>query len=259
MSKTALITGASTGIGYELSKVFAQNKHNLVLVARSEEKLNEVALELNKLYGVEAHTIAIDLSRREAPWKIFEELQQKKIDVEFLVNNAGFGLGGSFMNTELETEVNMMDLNMIALAQMSKLFGAEMVKRKSGRIMNVSSTAAFQPGPFMNIYYATKAFVQSFTEALAFELKGTGVSVTALCPGATVSEFQNRAEIQDIKLVKMHPFGLMKADVCAKKAYKGMMKGKRIVITGFRNRMGVQSVRTSPRALVTWLTGKINR
>ena len=251
MATTALITGASTGIGYELSKCFAADRHNLILIARQEAKLRHVAAELSGQFGVSAKVIVADLAKSDAPQKIADEIRTASLQVDYLVNNAGFGLGGKFSETDLAAELEMMQVNMVALVHLSKLFLPAMVARGSGKIMNVASTAAFQPGPLMAVYYATKAFVLSFTEAIANELAGTGVTVTALCPGPTHSEFQQRAHIENTRLVKGKFMGMMTSEAVAQIGYRGLMQGKRLVIPGLINKIGVQSIRLSPRRVAT--------
>jgi uncharacterized protein len=251
MATTALITGASTGIGYALSKCFAADHHNVILVARHEAKLRQVAAELSGQFGVSAKVIVTDLAKPDAPQQIADEVRHDSTQVDYLINNAGFGLGGKFAETDLTAELEMMQVNMVALVQLSKLFLPAMVARRQGKIMNVASTAAFQPGPLMAVYYATKAFVLSFTEAIANELAGTGVTVTALCPGPTQSEFQRRAHIENTRLIKGKLIGLMSSAAVAQLGYRGLMQGKRLVIPGFINKLGVQSVRLSPRRVTT--------
>ena len=256
MAKTALITGASTGIGYELSKVFAREHCELIIVARDERKLRQVAAELRGLSGQPVKVIAVDLAERGAPLQISSQLAPASLD--YLVNNAGFGLGGAFIDTDLKTELDMIQVNIAALVHLTKLFLRDMVGRKRGRILNVASTAAFQPGPMMAVYYASKAFVLSFSEAIAEELRGSGVTVTALCPGPTVSEFQKRARIENSRLVRTKAMGMMTAKSVAEIGYRGMMRGKVIVIPGMMNRMGVQSLRIGPRAIVRRAARKLN-
>ena len=251
MAKTALITGASTGIGHALSKCFAADRHNLVLVARQEPKLRQVAGELSGQFGVSAKIIVADLAKPDAPQKIVDEVNKDSLQIDYLINNAGFGLGGKFAETDLAVELDMMQVNMTALVHLTKLFLPGMLARKNGRIMNVASTAAFQPGPLMAVYYATKAFVLSFSEAIANELTGTGVTVTALCPGPTQSEFQQRAHIENTRLIKGNFMGLMTSEAVARIGYHGFMQEKRLVIPGLMNKMGVQSVRFSPRRVAT--------
>ncbi|NOT56239.1 MAG: SDR family oxidoreductase [Deltaproteobacteria bacterium] len=254
MAHTALITGASTGIGYALSRCFAADHHNLVLVARQEQRLHQVADELHREFGVTAKALVADLSRPDAPQMILDTVRKESLHVEYLVNNAGIGLGGKFAETDIMVELGMMQINMTALVHLTKLFLPDMVARRSGRIMNVSSTAAFQPGPLMAVYFATKSFVLSFSEAIANELGGTGVTVTALCPGPTESEFQKRAHIENTRLVKGKLMGLMTSEAVAKIGYAGFMSGKRLVIPGLLNKIGVQSTRMAPRAVATQIT-----
>lgn len=257
MAKTALITGASTGIGYALSKCFAADHHNLVLVARQEQKLRQVAEELQGQFDVSVKVLVADLARPESPQKIAEEIRRESLRIDYLVNNAGFGLGGKFAETDLTVELEMMQVNMVALVHLTKLFLPEMLAHGAGKILNVASTAAFQPGPLMAVYYATKAFVLSFTEAIANELSGTGVTVTALCPGPTRSEFQQRAHIQNTRLVKAKPLGFMTAEAVARIGYRGFMQGKRLVIPGLMNTIGVQSLRLAPRRVVTQVVRRL--
>jgi hypothetical protein len=248
MTATALITGASSGIGYELARVFARQKYNLVLVARNEKKLQEIAAELTKAHGVQVTVLAKDVSLLASATEIYDTLKQKGIAVDVLVNNAGFGDFGFFTETKWEKELEMINLNMTALTALTKLFVGDMVKRKSGKILNVASTASFQPGPLMAVYYATKAYVLSFSEAISNELIGTGVTVTALCPGPTESGFQAAADMNDSKLVKGKK--LPTSQEVAEYAYKALMSGKVVAVHGLMNKIMAQSVRYSPRAVV---------
>jgi short-subunit dehydrogenase len=248
MAATALITGASSGIGLELCKLFAKDGTNLILVARESERLRKAAAELRQVSGTAPRVMAYDLSDPRSPSAIHDELAG--LPIGFLVNNAGFGLGGPFSETDRQTELEMLQVNIVSLVDLTKLLLPGMLKRKSGRIMNVASTAAFQPGPLMAIYYASKAFVLSFTEAIAEELAGSAVTVTALCPGPTTSDFQRRAHIENVKLVKNKSMGMMSSAEVARIGYRGMMAGKVIVIPGFMNRLGVQSLRLGPRAII---------
>jgi short-subunit dehydrogenase len=255
MSKTALITGASSGIGYELAKCFARDGTNLVLVARDETRLGLIASELRSLH-VSVKIIAADLARPVAPSDILDATRAANIDVDYLVNNAGFGLGGYFAESDLRTELDMMQVNMVALTHLTRLYLPGMRQRGSGGVLNVASTAAFQPGPLMALYYATKAFVLSFTEAIAEELLGTGVTATALCPGPTATAFQRRAKIERIRLVKSK-IGVMSAQAVAEIGYRGFKEGKVVVIPGLLNKIGAQSVRISPRVMVRKVTRKL--
>lgn len=247
LEKTALITGASSGIGYELAKLFARDGYRLVLVARDRSKLETQAAEFRKLGSPQVWTVAKDLAEIEAPFEIFDITQRAGAKVDVLVNNAGFGARGAFAKSDLDTELDMMQVNLVALTHLTKLYLPQMVAKRNGRILNVASTAAFQPGPFMAVYYASKAFVLSFSEAIAEELKGTGVTVTCLCPGATATAFAERASLSDSLLFKR---GTAKAADVAREGYAGVMKGKRLVVTGTRNRFMAKLVRFVPKSWV---------
>jgi uncharacterized protein len=255
MNQTALITGASSGIGYELAKLFAKDHYNLVLVARSAPKLTQFADELQRQFGITANAIPLDLTAAPAPRLLFDQLQREGIAVDILVNNAGYGVLGEFAKVSLEENLGQIQLNIAALSHLTKLFLAPMIERRSGRIMNVASTAGFQPGPLMAVYYATKAYVISFSEALANELTGTGVTVTCLCPGPTDTGLQARAGTENTALFKaLRP---MDAKTVARDGYRGLMAGKTLVISGFRNWLVAESVRFSPRKLVTAVSRKL--
>src|SRR5713226_7390110 len=253
--KTALITGASGGIGYELAKLFAQDLHNLVLVARSATKLTQFADELERQFGISVKSIPLDLAAAPAPQFLFDQLQREGVAVDILVNNAAYGKFGEFANIPLEETLGQIQLNITALTHLTKLFLAPMLEQRAGKIMNVASTAGFQPGPLMAVYYATKAYVISFSEALANELKGSGVTVTCLCPGVTDTEFQKRAGTEQTRLFRqMRP---MDAKTVAWDGYRGVMKGKPLVISGFRNWLLAESLRVSPRKLVTAISRRL--
>ena len=243
----ALITGASEGIGQELAKCFARRKHPLVLVARGEEKLKRLAAEISSVHGVRVSCIARDLSDPDGAPELHGKVEELGLEIGFLVNNAGAGTYGLFAETDLGRELRMMQLNMASVTALTKLFLPGMLKRRRGGILNVASTAAFQPGPLMAVYYASKAYVLSFSEALANELKGTGVSVSVLCPGPTRSGFQGSAGMESSKLFRR---GVMDASDVAEIAYRGLMKGKTTIIPGFRNKILAFSVRLGPRALL---------
>src|SRR5579862_4212051 len=249
MNKTALITGASSGIGYELAKLFAQDRHNVVLVARSTERLAKFSDDLQREHGVSAKSVALDLTSTAAPQFLFDQLQRERITVDVLVNNAGFGKLGEFAKIPWEESQGQLQLNITVLTHLTRLFLDPMLERHSGKILNVASTAGFQPGPLMAVYYATKAYVISFSEALANELSGTGVAVTCLCPGATETDFAVRAGNDKTRLFKnLRP---MDAKTVARAGYRGLLKGKTLVIPGFRNWLVAESVRFSPRKLAT--------
>lgn len=254
-TQSALITGASGGIGYELAKLFANDHYNLVLIARSAAKLTQFAEELQSQFGVSVKSIPLDLSAAPAPQFLFDQLLREGIAVDILVNNAAYGKFGEFASIPLEETLGQIQLNITALTCLTKLFLAPMLERRAGKIMNVASTAGFQPGPMMAVYYATKAYVISFSEALANELKDKGVTVTCLCPGATDTGFQGRAGTENTVLFKtMRP---MDAKTVARDGYQGLMAGKTLVISGFRNWLLAESVRFSPRKLVTAISRKI--
>ena len=254
-SSTALITGASGGIGYELARLFAKDHHNLVLVARSGPKLSQFANELQRQFGVSAKPIALDLAAPRAPQLLFDQLQREGIAVDILVNNAGYGKLGEFAEVPVEEGLGQIQLNVTALTHLTKLFLSPMLERRSGRIMNVASTAGFQPGPLMAVYYATKAYVISFSEALANELGGKGVTVTCLCPGATDTGFASRAGNDKSRLFKQ--IGPMDAKTVALKGYRGLMAGKTLVIPGLKNWLLAESLRISPRKLVTAISRRL--
>jgi|SRR4051812_1631697 short-subunit dehydrogenase len=255
MQKTALITGASLGIGYELAKLFSKDKYALVITARNKSKLESLATEFRALGSPQVTVVAKDLTSLEAPEELFAATEKAGIKVDVLVNNAGFGNRGAFSTTDLDEELDMMQCNVVALVHLTKLYLPGMVARKSGRILQVSSVAGFQAGPFMAVYYATKAFVTSFSEALYEELRGSGVTVTALCPGATSTGFADRAGLGNSKLFKAR---VMDAPTVARIGYEGLMAGKPIVVTGFRNWLMWQSQRLGPRSLVRGIVRKIN-
>ncbi|HYM08218.1 MAG TPA: SDR family oxidoreductase [Terriglobales bacterium] len=258
-SSTALITGASGGIGYELARLFAGDHHNLVLVARNGPRLAQVADELQRQFGITVRTFALDLTEPDAPRSLFAQLQTQGIAVDILVNNAGYGQFGEFADVAAEESLGQIQLNITALTYLTRLFLAPMLERHSGRIMNVASTAGFQPGPLMAVYYATKAYVISFSEALANELAGKGVTVTCLCPGATETGFAGRAGNDQTRLFKsLRP---MDAKAVARAGYRGLLKGKTLVIPGMRNWLVAESVRFSPRKMVTavsrWVSERV--
>ena len=245
MKLTALITGPSSGIGLDLAHLFAADGHDVVLVARSEGKLRALAAELESKHGISARVIVADLARPEAPREVFAAAPP----IDVLVNNAGLGISGKFAETAARTELEILQVNVAAPTHLTKLFLPQMIERKRGRILNVASTAAFQPGPLMAVYYATKAYLLSFSEAIAEELRGTGVTVSALCPGPTATGFQKKANMGTEALLKvMKPVSSMEV---ARAGYRGMMRGQRVIIPGIKNKIGVQALRVSPRAVAT--------
>lgn len=254
-TRTALITGATRGIGYELSKLFAKDGYHLVLVARDGQRLNQVAKEMETAYGIKIRTILKDLSGRTAAEAVFDELQKDSTRIDVLVNNAGYALYGPFRETDLGSELGMMQINMESPTQLTKLCLDQMIKRGEGKILNVASTAAFQPGPLMAVYYATKAYILSFSEALANELQGTGVTVTALCPGPTKTGFQERAGIEGLKMYG--GWRVLDAETVARIGYRGMMEGRTVVVPGLFNKLLAFTVRLGPRNLVTRIARRL--
>jgi hypothetical protein len=258
-TQTALITGASGGIGYELAKLFARDHYNLVLVARSSDKLNQVAADLQSQFGIAVKTVALDLAAAPAPKFLFDQLQHETGVVDVLVNNAGFGGFGEFTSMPEEEILGQIHLNITTLTHLTRLFLPAMLARRKGKIMNVASTAAFQPGPLMAVYYATKAYVLSFSEALANEVARSGVVVSCFCPGATDTNFQKRANMENSRLFKkLRP---MSAEAVARDGYRGLMAGRTVVISGVQNWLVAESVRFTPRKLVTavsrWVAEKV--
>ncbi|RDC56147.1 SDR family NAD(P)-dependent oxidoreductase [Pedobacter chinensis] len=232
----ALITGATSGIGYELAKLFANDKFNLIIVARDEAKLASVANTL-KAADIEVITIAKDLFDPNAAFELFEEVQRRGLQVDVLVNDAGQGVYGKFIETDLNRELDIIQLNIASLVALTKLFVREMVGRKSGKILNLASVAGKAPGPYQAVYHGTKAFVHSFNEAVRTEIKDTGVSLTSLLPGATDTDFFRKADMLDSKVVQDGELA-DPADV-AKDGYEALMKGKDMVVSGFKNKVQV--------------------
>ncbi len=256
MSDWTLVTGASSGIGLELARSCARRKHNLILTARRKDNLEVLAQELRRGVGIEVRVFAADLARPGSAEALWREIEKTELPVEHLVNNAGFGRGGSFASLPPGVQAEMIQLNAVSLMELTRLCLPAMLARRSGRILNVASTAAFQPGPYMAVYYATKAFVLSFSEALAEELRNTGVTVTALCPGLTRTEFQAWAGVRETRLTRM--FTAEAADV-AEAGYAAMMAGRRVVIPEIKNRIGALAARLAPRGLVLRVVGAMQK
>jgi len=244
----ALITGASSGIGLELSRIFAQHGHDVVLVARHEDRLRALADELTGR-GITAHVVAADLAAPGAAAAVVSRVQALAVEIDVLVNNAGFGLYGPFLDAPLDTDLSMIQVNIVALTELTKRLLPAMVARRRGRILNVASTAAFFPGPLMAVYYATKAYVLSFSEAIANELQGSGVTVTALCPGPTASGFQAAASLEESKLVAGKR--LPTAREVAQEGYDALMSGKTVAVTGLSNKVQVLAPRLFPRRMIS--------
>jgi short-subunit dehydrogenase len=246
--ESALITGASGGIGEEFAKLFASTGYDVVLASRSEEKLKSLAASLAAAHSIRAEPLAIDLSSSGSAATVQSFLEAKGIVPDVLVNNAGFGTFGAFAENDLEAELAQIQLNVTTLTHLTKLLLPGMIRRGRGKILNVASTAAFQPGPFMAVYYATKAYVLSFSEALANELKGSGVTVTCLCPGGTRTGFMARAKMGNPEIWSRSRV-MMEAAVVARRGYDGLMKGKRLVIPGLLNKLLAHSTRLGSRGL----------
>jgi short-subunit dehydrogenase len=249
-SETVLVTGASSGIGLELAKCFAADGCRLILVARNTDALESLARELRQIHGIETRVLTADLSRPETPKRIFDELQNSGVIIDVLVNNAGFGAHGAFVEMSLPWQLEMLQVNITALTELTGLFLPGMIQRRRGGILNVGSVAGFQPGPGMAVYYATKAYVLSFTEALAEELQETELVVSVLCPGPTTSNFGNVARGQKVRRLKTSK---MSAKVVAQRGHRAFCNGELTVIPGFQNHLLVFLNRIFPR----WLPRKI--
>ncbi len=251
---TTLITGASSGIGEAFARRLAARGQNLLLVARSEDKLIALCNELGRIRSIQAQYVAMDLSCQDAPARLFEETQKRQLQIEMLVNNAGFGSMGDFTKQDLAREVKMIDLNIRALVELTYRFLAPMRERKSGAIINVASTAGFQPVPFMATYAATKAFVLSFSEALWEENLDYGIKVMALCPGVTETGFFKAAGIEKPPLRSVQ----MPEDV-VNTALRGLDRGKSHIISGWTNYFMIESERLLPRSMLARMAGKVMR
>ena len=255
MKNTALITGASNGIGLELAKIHASKGGDLVLVARNKSKLDEIKTELEMQFKVSVYTIGKDLSLSNAALEIYNETNKENIQIDYLINNAGFGDFGMFIETDWDKELQMINLNITTLTHFTKLYLQDMVKRRSGKIMNVASTAAFQSGPTMAVYCATKAYVLSFTEAVSNEVSDKGITTTALCPGATETGFQAAGGLEESELFKGKK--LPTAKEVANYGYTSMIKGKTVAIHGIMNYIMSNSIRFLPRAMVLKVSRKL--
>lgn len=259
--KTALITGASSGIGLEFAKIHASKGGNLILVARNEAKLTVLKTELETKHKVSVYLIVKDLSQVDSAKEVFEETQTNNFKIDYLINNAGFGDYGYFHKRSWEKTNQMIQLNMTTLTHFCHLYASEMIKNKSGKILNIASTAAFQPGPMMAVYFATKAYVLHFSEALSNELKEFGISVTTLCPGPTESGFQGNADMTDSELFNSSKIPSSKE--VAIFGYNSMINSKTVVIHGFMNYIMANSSRFVPRSfvlkIVRKLQGKVNQ
>lgn len=249
---TVLITGASTGIGYELTKLFAKDNYNLVLVARNIEKLNSMANEFQEKYGVQVKAIGKDLSLPNSSYEIFKEITDCNIDIDVLVNNAGSGSCGLFHEIDYKKDIEMIQLNVTSLTCLTKLFARKMIEKGNGKILNVASTGSYQPGPYIAVYYATKAYVLSFSEAIYNELKDYGIAVTTICPGATKTEFSKRAGKMDIRTA-------MDPKTVAMAAFNGLKKNKRLIIPGTTNKIAIIASKLLPGSILAKTVEKIQK
>jgi hypothetical protein len=255
MEKSALITGATSGIGSEFAEIMAANGYALALVARDQARLAGRARVLESQFHVPVKVLARDLSNPAAPAEIFDQLQRESFPISVLVNNAAFGVFGLFAETGLDREMQLLQVNMGAVVQLTKLFLKPMLQRREGRILNVASTASFQPGPWLSLYSASKAFVYSFSCALSLELKGTGVSVTALCPGGTLTEFQQRAGMEQ----KGGWFRPMSARRVAQIGYNAMLRRRPIAVAGWKNWLMIEVSRRCPTMWTARVAARLNR
>ncbi|RDC62183.1 SDR family NAD(P)-dependent oxidoreductase [Adhaeribacter pallidiroseus] len=247
-SKYALITGATSGIGYELAKLLAQDQYHLIIVARHPAELSARAAEFKQQYGVDVITLEQDLAKPEGPFKVYEAVKAQGVNVEVLVNNAGQGQYGQFVDTDIDRELEIVDLNIKAYLVLTKLFLKDMVTRNAGKILMVSSIGGELPGPWQAVYHATKAFVSTFTEAIQNEIKDTDVTITKLLPGVTDTDFFNKADMEEAKMVKEGS----KADPAevARDGYQALMAGKAEIISGLKNKVMVAASKLMPDSLV---------
>lgn len=243
----ALITGATSGIGYELAKIFAEHHYNLVIVARSEDRLDEIAADFMARYGIYVLPIAQDLFNREAPFEIYDEVTARGITVNVLVNNAAQGLYGQFVDTDISAELDILQLNVGAYLVLTKLFLQEMVDRGEGKILNVSSIASKLPGPYQAVYHGTKAFIHSFTEAIRAETEGTGVTITSLLPGPTDTDFFHKAKMEDSKLLAHK---LEDPAEVARDGFQAVMEGEDMRISGLKYKAQIAASNLTPDHLL---------
>ncbi|WP_158824856.1 SDR family NAD(P)-dependent oxidoreductase [Mucilaginibacter lacusdianchii] len=255
--KYALITGATSGIGFELAKIFAKEKYNLILVARNEQELNNCSNEL-KQSGIDVITISKDLFKREEAFAVYDEVKSRGLQVDVLVNDAGQGYYGQFKDTDIERELDMVQLNIGSLIILTKCFLKDMVARNEGKILQLGSIASQTPGPWQSVYHGTKAFVLSFSEAIREELKGTNVTVTVLQPGATDTDFFNKAEMQDSKIVQ-DKSSLSDAAEVAQDGFDALMAGDDKVISGFKNKAMIAMSNVTPESTVAHMMNEMQK
>lgn len=251
MNRTVLITGASSGIGLELAKLFVRDGYNLVLVARRKHQLEKFANEISIKSKIRVTTIEKDLSLPSSPQEIFDELKAKSIHVDILVNNAGTQVYGKFQSTNFEKQLQLIQTNLTSLTHLTNLAITEMLKQGYGKILNVGSTGSFAPGPLNAVYCATKAYVLSFSEAISSDLEGSGITVTALCPGATKSEFAEKANLTNARIFNSF---VMTSRKVAEVGYKSLFKRKRVVVAGLYNKLMIFLLRLTPRWMILWLS-----
>ncbi|WP_255195065.1 SDR family NAD(P)-dependent oxidoreductase [Halorarius litoreus] len=258
---TALVTGASTGIGAELARQFAERSHDVVLVARREAKLRQAADTYAARYGVETHVVAQDLASREGRTALYDEVQERGLQIDYLVNNVGIGTQGHFLDTDLDQELTQVELNVATPTHLTKLFGRDMRERGHGGVLNVASTAAFQPGPFMAVYYASKSYALSLSEALHEEFDDDGVTVTALCPGPVETEFQERAGNDDVPIGDPDAGGLLRwqtPDEVAEAGISGLANGTAVVVPGIEYKLLSGLTKLLPRSVTRRLAADLN-
>ncbi len=247
MKQNALITGASSGIGKSLAHTFAKNNYDLIIVAERSEELLQTARELRDQYSVEVIEIPKNLTDENAPYELYSQLQEQKIQVDVLVNNAGEGQKEEFHNSDINKDIYILRLNVEALLRLTKLFIRDMVDRNKGKILNVGSVASFQPGPLLAVYHASKAFVLSFSEAISKELKDTDVTVTVLCPGPTDTKFFKKADMENARILEDGI--VMDPDEVAQAGFDALMNDERVIIPGFSNKLLTFTRRLIPKSL----------
>ncbi len=254
--KTVLITGASSGIGYEFAKIYAKKGYNLVITARRKNNLDRIKQELESFdTSICVDIIVLDLSKQNSAKELYEVVKQRGILIDTLINNAGFGVYGNFIENDIEKEIDMIELNIKSLVVLTKLFLKDMVSRNNGTIINVASTAAFQPGPLMSVYYASKSFVLSFTEAIRNEVRDTNVNISVLCPGPTDTEFEKSASLEESSLFTK--LKVMKPEKVAIIGYKGINRNKSVIIPGILNNILITFNKIIPRVLVINIVRKL--
>lgn len=250
-NKWVLITGSTSGIGLELAKLFADNGYNLVIVARAQDELDKTAEEISRLYGVDVQSISKDLFEPNAPFEVYDEVTAKGVQVDVLVNDAGQGLYGLFAETDIHRELQIVQLNIASYLVLTKQFLKEMVARKDGKILQVASIAGKMPGPYQSVYHATKAFILSHTMALVNELKDTGVTITALLPGATDTDFFHKADMEDAKMIREDKDSLADPATVARDGFDALMKGESKVVSGLKNKLQTALSNIMPDSMVT--------